>query len=66
MIYNGKLKLKNYLLELILNLKKNYYRLDINIFVYFIIRDGQLKRMKPKKEWREKQQEEFSKRLKVE
>lgn len=29
-------------------------------------RDGQLKRMKPKKEWREKQQEEFSKRLKVE
>ncbi|XP_003424471.1 glycerol-3-phosphate acyltransferase 3 isoform X4 [Nasonia vitripennis] len=28
--------------------------------------DGQLKRMKPKKEWREKQQEEFSKRLKVE
>lgn len=29
-------------------------------------RDGQLKRIKPKKEWREKQQEEFSKRLKVE
>ncbi|XP_071577076.1 glycerol-3-phosphate acyltransferase 4 isoform X5 [Temnothorax nylanderi] len=28
--------------------------------------DGQLKRMKPKKEWREKQQEEFSKRLKAE
>ncbi|KAL6429803.1 hypothetical protein ACFW04_007589 [Cataglyphis niger] len=28
--------------------------------------DGQLKRMKPKKEWREKQQEEFSKRFKVE
>uniref|UniRef100_A0ABD2X4F6 Phospholipid/glycerol acyltransferase domain-containing protein n=1 Tax=Trichogramma kaykai TaxID=54128 RepID=A0ABD2X4F6_9HYME len=28
--------------------------------------DGQLKRMKPKKEWREKQQEEFSRRLKVE
>lgn len=28
--------------------------------------DGQLKRIKPKKEWREKQQEEFSKRLKVE
>uniref|UniRef100_A0A1B6JYC1 Phospholipid/glycerol acyltransferase domain-containing protein n=2 Tax=Homalodisca liturata TaxID=320908 RepID=A0A1B6JYC1_9HEMI len=28
--------------------------------------DGQLKRMKPKKEWREKQQEEYSKRLKVE
>ncbi|XP_053977893.1 glycerol-3-phosphate acyltransferase 3 isoform X3 [Hylaeus volcanicus] len=27
--------------------------------------DGQLKRMKPKKEWREKQQEEISKRLKV-
>ncbi|XP_063216202.1 glycerol-3-phosphate acyltransferase 3 isoform X3 [Bacillus rossius redtenbacheri] len=27
--------------------------------------DGQLKRMKPKKEWKEKQQEEFSKRLKV-
>uniref|UniRef100_A0A1L8DYS0 Putative phosphate acyltransferase n=2 Tax=Nyssomyia neivai TaxID=330878 RepID=A0A1L8DYS0_9DIPT len=28
--------------------------------------DGQLKRMKPKKEWREKQQEEFTKRLKGE
>ncbi|KAK9295934.1 hypothetical protein QLX08_009902 [Tetragonisca angustula] len=28
--------------------------------------DGQLKRIKPKKEWREKQQEELSKRLKVE
>ncbi|XP_071448985.1 glycerol-3-phosphate acyltransferase 3 isoform X1 [Hetaerina americana] len=28
--------------------------------------DGQLKRMKPKKEWKEKQQEEFSKRLKIE
>ncbi|XP_006620329.1 glycerol-3-phosphate acyltransferase 3 isoform X1 [Apis dorsata] len=28
--------------------------------------DGQLKRTKPKKEWREKQQEEFSKRLKAE
>ncbi|XP_052755232.1 glycerol-3-phosphate acyltransferase 4 isoform X4 [Galleria mellonella] len=28
--------------------------------------DGQLKRMKPKKEWRELQQEEFSKRLKGE
>ncbi|XP_070151189.1 glycerol-3-phosphate acyltransferase 4 isoform X2 [Polyergus mexicanus] len=28
--------------------------------------DGQLKRMKPKKEWREKQQEEFSKRFKIE
>ncbi|XP_076241011.1 glycerol-3-phosphate acyltransferase 4 [Calliopsis andreniformis] len=28
--------------------------------------DGQLKRMKPKKEWKEKQQEEISKRLKVE
>ncbi|XP_076295946.1 glycerol-3-phosphate acyltransferase 4 isoform X5 [Lasioglossum baleicum] len=28
--------------------------------------DGQLKRMKPKKEWREKQQEEISKRIKVE
>ncbi|KAG8033857.1 hypothetical protein G9C98_008338 [Cotesia typhae] len=28
--------------------------------------DGQLKRNKPKKEWREKQQEELSKRLKVE
>nr|CAD7588829.1 unnamed protein product [Timema genevievae] len=27
--------------------------------------DGQLKRMKPKKEWKEKQQEEFSKRLKL-
>ncbi|XP_034952227.1 glycerol-3-phosphate acyltransferase 3 isoform X2 [Chelonus insularis] len=27
--------------------------------------DGQLKRIKPKKEWREKQQEELSKRLKV-
>lgn len=29
-------------------------------------RDGQLKRMRAKKEWMEKQQEEFSKRLKVE
>lgn len=29
-------------------------------------RDGQLKRYKPKKEWKERQQEEFSKRLKVE
>ncbi|KAJ8950446.1 hypothetical protein NQ318_010323, partial [Aromia moschata] len=28
--------------------------------------DGQLKRVKPKKEWRERQQEEFCKRLKVE
>ncbi|XP_014241068.1 glycerol-3-phosphate acyltransferase 4 [Cimex lectularius] len=28
--------------------------------------DGQLKRMRAKKEWKEKQQEEFSKRLKVE
>ncbi|XP_059608998.1 glycerol-3-phosphate acyltransferase 3 isoform X4 [Phlebotomus argentipes] len=28
--------------------------------------DGQLKRMKPKKEWRQKQQEEFTKRLKGE
>nr|XP_018908115.1 PREDICTED: glycerol-3-phosphate acyltransferase 3-like [Bemisia tabaci] len=28
--------------------------------------DGQLKRMKAKKEWKEKQQEEYSKRLKVE
>ncbi|XP_017302571.2 glycerol-3-phosphate acyltransferase 3 isoform X2 [Diaphorina citri] len=28
--------------------------------------DGQLKRMKPKPEWKERQQEEFSKRLKVE
>ncbi|XP_078053597.1 glycerol-3-phosphate acyltransferase 4 isoform X2 [Augochlora pura] len=28
--------------------------------------DGQLKRMKPKKEWREKQQEEISKRIKFE
>lgn len=34
---------------------------------YFLLfRDGQLKRNKPKKEWREKQQEELSKRLKVE
>uniref|UniRef100_A0A1B6ECR7 Phospholipid/glycerol acyltransferase domain-containing protein n=1 Tax=Clastoptera arizonana TaxID=38151 RepID=A0A1B6ECR7_9HEMI len=30
-----------------------------------LVWDGQLKRMKPKKEWKEKQQEEFSKRLKV-
>ncbi|KAF3424120.1 hypothetical protein E2986_07561 [Frieseomelitta varia] len=30
------------------------------------LQDGQLKRIKPKKEWREKQQEELSKRLKVE
>lgn len=29
-------------------------------------RDGQLKRMNAKKEWKQKQQEEFSKRLKVE
>lgn len=29
-------------------------------------RDGQLKRSAVKKEWKEKQQEEFSKRLKVE
>jgi len=28
-------------------------------------RDGQLKRMNAKKEWKQKQQEEFSKRLKV-
>ena len=28
------------------------------------LRDGQLKRMKAKKEWKQKQQEEFSKRLK--
>lgn len=28
--------------------------------------DGQLKRIKPKKEWKERQQEEFSKRLKME
>ncbi|XP_065224492.1 glycerol-3-phosphate acyltransferase 3 isoform X2 [Planococcus citri] len=28
--------------------------------------DGQLKRMKPKKEWKERHQEEFSKRLKIE
>ncbi|XP_063909481.1 glycerol-3-phosphate acyltransferase 4 isoform X4 [Zophobas morio] len=31
-----------------------------------LVWDGQLKRTKPKKEWRERQQEEFSKRLKVE
>ncbi|XP_058821425.1 glycerol-3-phosphate acyltransferase 3 isoform X3 [Topomyia yanbarensis] len=31
-----------------------------------LVWDGQLKRMKPKKEWKEKQQEEFSKRLKGE
>lgn len=30
-----------------------------------VFRDGQLKRMKAKPEWKEKQQEEFSKRLKV-
>jgi glycerol-3-phosphate O-acyltransferase 3/4 len=30
-----------------------------------VSRDGQLKRMKAKPEWKEKQQEEFSKRLKV-
>ncbi|CRK92398.1 CLUMA_CG005966, isoform A [Clunio marinus] len=29
-----------------------------------LVWDGQLKRMKPKKEWKEKQQEEFTKRLK--
>jgi hypothetical protein len=32
---------------------------------YVFSRDGQLKRMKAKPEWKEKQQEEFSKRLKV-
>lgn len=31
-----------------------------------LVWDGQLKRSKPKKEWKERQQEEFSKRLKVE
>ncbi|XP_008200643.1 glycerol-3-phosphate acyltransferase 3 isoform X1 [Tribolium castaneum] len=31
-----------------------------------LVWDGQLKRTKPKKEWRERQQEEFSKRLKIE
>ncbi|XP_065157671.1 glycerol-3-phosphate acyltransferase 3-like isoform X2 [Atheta coriaria] len=31
-----------------------------------LVWDGQLKRSKPKKEWRERQQEEFSRRLKVE
>uniref|UniRef100_A0A1Y1LF29 Phospholipid/glycerol acyltransferase domain-containing protein n=2 Tax=Photinus pyralis TaxID=7054 RepID=A0A1Y1LF29_PHOPY len=31
-----------------------------------LVWDGQLKRTKPKKEWRERQQEEFSKRLKLE
>ncbi|XP_017778209.1 PREDICTED: glycerol-3-phosphate acyltransferase 3 isoform X2 [Nicrophorus vespilloides] len=31
-----------------------------------LVWDGQLKRVKPKKEWMERQQEEFSKRLKVE
>jgi glycerol-3-phosphate O-acyltransferase 3/4 len=31
-----------------------------------VCRDGQLKRMQAKKEWKEKQQEEFSKRIKVE
>lgn len=31
-----------------------------------LVWDGQLKRIKPKKEWRERQQEEFSKRLKCE
>lgn len=34
--------------------------------MYLFFRDGQLKRSKPKKEWRERQQEEFSKRLKKE
>jgi hypothetical protein len=34
--------------------------------VVLLCRDGQLKRVKAKKEWKEKQQEEFSKRLKVE
>lgn len=43
---------------MVINNRTNVFRLDN--------RDGQLKRMKPKKEWREKQQEEFSKRLKVE
>ncbi|CAH0553211.1 unnamed protein product [Brassicogethes aeneus] len=31
-----------------------------------LVWDGQLKRSKPKKEWRERQQEEFTKRLKIE
>lgn len=31
-----------------------------------VLRDGALKRMNAKKEWKQKQQEEFSKRLKVE
>jgi hypothetical protein len=34
--------------------------------LYFFSRDGQLKRNKAKPEWKKKQQEEFSKRLKVE
>lgn len=29
-----------------------------------LVWDGQLKRIKPKKEWKEKQQEDFTKRLK--
>jgi glycerol-3-phosphate O-acyltransferase 3/4 len=34
--------------------------------IFSACRDGQLKRMQAKKEWKEKQQEEFSKRIKLE
>lgn len=38
----------------------------IVLIPFLFFRDGQLKRIKAKKEWKERQQEEFSKRLKVE
>lgn len=42
-------------------------KINVHVYVNKIFhRDGQLKRYKPKKEWKERQQEEFSKRLKVE
>jgi glycerol-3-phosphate O-acyltransferase 3/4 len=31
-----------------------------------VVWDGQLKRMKPKKEWKENQQEKFTRKLKIE
>lgn len=40
--------------------------LSRNLFCVIFLRDGALKRMNAKKEWKQKQQEEFSKRLKVE
>lgn len=56
------------LLPLLVIFKNYNFHLEnarINDFL-ILCRDGQLKRMKPKKEWKERQQEEFSKRLKLE